>query len=323
MNAATPSLRPPRSLRCILAVSAVAWGIQAGAAVVDIEKTDTEIRALVDRAPVFVYHLDKVPAPAGVDPIYGASGFFHPLYSPSGLVLTDDFPVGHFHQHGLFHAWRKAVFRSSPVNFWEAQRNEGFTEHGRFLGLLERKDARGFRFERREVSRLHGPAIVETWEVWVHAQAAPYVIDIAIEEKTATGDPVEMLQFNYGGLGVRCSAQWNPDDPAHFKNPMETLTSETDDRVKANHSRPRWVAAFGPLDGKYAGVAVLDHHDNFRSPQPVRVHPTMPYFTFAPVVIGGFRLEPGQTMVSRYRVILFDGKPAPQTIETLYEDFQR
>ena len=56
---------------------------------------------------------------------------------------------------------------------------------------------------------------------------------------------------------------------------------------------------------------MLDHPANFRSPQPVRLHPNKPYFCFAPMVPGAFEIAPGRPYVSRYRLVLHDGRPDP------------
>jgi hypothetical protein len=47
----------------------------------------------------------------------------------------------------------------------------------------------------------------------------------------------------------------------------------------------------------------------------------MPYFCFAPMVPGGFAIEPGQSYVSRYRVSVHDGKPVPADVDRLWRDY--
>lgn len=61
--------------------------------------------------PIFVYHIEDAMPPADSPAYYKRNGFIHPLYSPKGQVLTDDFPAGHAHQHAIFTAWAGATFR--------------------------------------------------------------------------------------------------------------------------------------------------------------------------------------------------------------------
>ena len=54
--------------------------------------------------PVLVYNhgvISRTNVPAD----RARSSYVHPLYGLEGEVLTDDFPVDHFHHRGLFWAW--------------------------------------------------------------------------------------------------------------------------------------------------------------------------------------------------------------------------
>ena len=99
------------------------------------------------------------------------------------------------------------------------------------------------------------------------------------------------------------------------------VTSEGKQRVKGNHSRPNWVALAGEIDGATCGIAAMSHPDNFRAPQPVRLHPNKPYFCFAPMVLGDFQIEAGKPYVSRFRFVAFDGKPDTAELNQLWEQY--
>ena len=54
--------------------------------------------------PVYAYNhgvMSKEGAPADRN----RCCYVHPLYAPNGVVLTDDFPVDHYHHRGVFWAW--------------------------------------------------------------------------------------------------------------------------------------------------------------------------------------------------------------------------
>jgi hypothetical protein len=46
------------------------------------------------------------------------SCYIHPLYSPDGKVLTDDFPTDHLHHHGLFWTWPGVRTRGQETQTW-------------------------------------------------------------------------------------------------------------------------------------------------------------------------------------------------------------
>ena len=77
----------------------------------------------------------------------------------------------------------------------------------------------------------------------------------------------------------------------------------------------------GPVDQKMTGVAILDHPGNFRFPQPVRLHPTMPYFCFTPALLGSFTIEPGKPYVWLYRFSVHDGKVDREVTERYWQDY--
>ena len=61
-------------------------------------------------------------SPKGLDPVFRRSGYIHPLLTPSGLCVTDDFAPDHAHQHGLFFAWVNTTFEGRQVDFLEPDR---------------------------------------------------------------------------------------------------------------------------------------------------------------------------------------------------------
>ena len=56
-------------------------------------------------------------------------------------------------------------------------------------------------------------------------------------------------------------------------------------------------------------IAVLSHSDNFRAPQTARLHPSKPYFCFAPCVDGEFSIDRSRPFQSRYRYLITDAAP--------------
>ena len=109
-------------------------------------------------------------------------------------------------------------------------------------------------------------------------------------------------------MAVRGNDQWLKLD-RQGKPLGQMLTSDGKNRENGNHSRPCWVAMYGPVDGEICGVVIMNHPDNFRFPQWVRLHPSKPYFVFAPMVVESFVIQPGVPYISKFRVLLYDGTP--------------
>lgn len=168
----------------------------------------------------------------------------------------------------------------------------------------------------------------ETWHVVACALAGIVVFDFESIQTCAKTIPLRMNKYHYGGFGVRGNRHWfdpmvkgnDPPGPSRSGR-SDFLTSEGKHRHDGNHTRPRWVDLSGEVDGRMGGITVLDHPGNFRSPQPVRLHPNKPYFCFAPMVLGEFDIKPREPYVSRYRLIVHDGLPDVPMIERLWNDY--
>ncbi|NJC27055.1 DUF6807 domain-containing protein [Neolewinella antarctica] len=272
-----------------------------------------EIIVLNNNRPILSYNI-TANLPAGLPNHYRRSGYFHPVYSPSGQIITDGFPVGYAHQHGIFTAWTKTKFRGREVDFWNTQKGLATVRHVK----TSRVDTAGKDEKIDFETTLNHYALIEndslavlqeTLEVTVHDREDVYVWDLTSRQQNTTQDTLFLLQHLYGGLGVRGSKHWNPKDSVNFTGPAQFLTSDGFARDSANHTKPIWTAMYGSLPNGKAGLAVIPHPDNLSWPQPVRVHPNLPYFSVSPVVFAPAFIAPGEVVVARYRFVTFDGLP--------------
>lgn len=265
-----------------------------------------------DGRVLMTYNAQFIPSPDKNAPWYGRSGFIHPVRTPSGRVVTDDFPLDHMHQHGLMFAWTSAWFDDRPVDFWNSKKQAGHVEHVK----TDRADADAIVVRLRHVDdRDAKPRVVlnETWALTRVPHASMNVFDLVSTQTCATTQPLDIRKYHYGAMCVR--------GPIHWKSGDVMLTSEGKGQADGNHSRPNWVAMFGTVNDAVCGIAAMGHPGNYRAPQPVRLHPKMPYLCFAPMVLGAFQLEPGKPYVSRFRFVAFDGEPDADQLNALWQHF--
>ncbi|MCP3915124.1 MAG: hypothetical protein GY711_06185 [bacterium] len=256
---------------------------------------------------LFVYRDRPVTPPADVDPIFARSAYIHPLRSPSGHVVTGDSPRSHRHQHGVFLAWTRALFDGREIDFWNAAEETGRIEcvgvtasgAGAVAGWL-RAHQRHVDVERART------ALEETWELV--AYAAPHATVLDVTTKLANAGDFTVLEHGYGGFAVRGPEAWE-GDVARF------ATSTGSDRAAGDGERVDWCAMAGPD----AGLVVFSAPENPRAPQPVRIHPSNPYFCFAPCRMGEFAID-GQ-WIARYRLVAFDGPLDPAVLQRMWLDF--
>ena len=284
-------------------------------------KSQDEIQLSLSGNEVLSYSLTERNAPKQAE-YYKRNGFIHPLRTPSGKILTDDFPVGHTHQHALFFAWVNTTFKGEKVDFWNQQQETGTVKHKELISILNGNILTGFTAKLEHWSLKHGPVLEEIWNVQLTAMDEYYVLDLSSLQKNITEDTLFINQYHYGGLGIRGTKLWNDQDSTHYHSEMKLLTSEQKERLGANHTKPDWVRMSGWVEGDAAGLLAIAHQDNFRAPQSIRVHPEMPYFCFAPCVDGDFFIAPGDTYSSKYRFVLYDGALKALKAEAIWQDYQ-
>ncbi len=253
---------------------------------------------------------------------YCRSGFIHPLHSPAGKIVTDGFPVGHTHQHGLFFAWTNTAYKGDTADYWNQQTQTGIVYHDTLLNYqVQKKEAR-FTAELLYLPKKDAsPVLKEKWQVQVRAYPHYNQIDLIIQQTNISADTFFLLHYHYGALGIRGSRQWNSADSLHFQAPAQVLTSEGHHREAANHSRPLWTTLFGQIDETTAGITIMDHPNNPEHPQPIRVHPEMPYFCLDPAILKSFFLAPGQNYDAQFRIVSYDGRPDTSLFDKLWVEF--
>ncbi|MEM7510074.1 MAG: PmoA family protein [Bacteroidota bacterium] len=282
------------------------------------EQTDSTLTAISD-GPILRFASAILTPTEDLPAYYARGGFLHPVYSPSGKVITDDFPAGHSHQHGIFFAWTRSYLGGEEMDFWNQHKQtadvrfEGMNQVEEFHQLLRLTSSQTY------LSMKKGPVLEEVLSLQVYPNPSFHMWDIEVFQTNISSDTLHIDKYTYGGLGVRGSKYWNHEDSVHFEADALFLTSEGKDRRDANHTRPEWTAIYGPIDSDTLGLAVFDHPENSRYPQPARVHPEMPYFSISPQVPGSFSIPPDATYRMKFRMVSFDGMPDKDLLNKIGE----
>jgi len=259
------------------------------------------------------YPADTLPS------LYKRSGFVHPLKTLGGVVLTDDFPVGHTHQHGLFTAWTSTTFRGEQIDFWNQLKNVGIVKH-KDLKITLTEDSFSTKLE--YIAIIEGDSIValhEEWDVKVSEREDHYIIDWEITQRGNGTDSLTLNKYHYGGPAFRGSGEWNVKN--NFDSICYFITNENLNHIDGNHTRPLWASMYGIVNGKMGGVGIIQSKENIRYPQFIRVHPTMPYFCFIPTVEEPFVIGPFDMIKANYRLVIFDGEVNSETMNKEMMDF--
>jgi hypothetical protein len=284
--------------------------------------SDGELAVNIGQKPVLRYQCAVKEPPDGIDRVYRRSGYLHPVFTPAGRVITDDFPPDEPHQHGVFFAWVNTTVAGHNVNFWDPKALSGHVEHSAVKRILQ-----GDVFAQFQAQLLHSdtthphapqPVFDETWTVRVYNLDRQFLIDFETIQ-TCVADSCIINKHYYGGMAFRGLRSWFDDKC------VALVTSEGKDQQTGNESRPNWVRMSGPSvageSGSLATFLAMGHPDNFRADQPVRLHPDKPYFCFAPEIIGPFTIARQDSLVSRYRFLIFNGEIDSELIQRAWNDY--
>lgn len=259
----------------------------------------------------------------GIDPLILRGGYLHPLLTPTGVAVTDDYPKNHLHHHGVWTAWTNSVFQGRKTDFWNMGQGKGKVDSKGIEFSWSGSVHGGVEAENEFTDLTSGKPIVALNERWIvkvfginDTKKTYNLVELVSEQQMAGDDDLELPEFHYGGIGIRGIGAWDGAKNATF------LTSEgVTDRAAANSKPARWIAMTGAAGGGKAGIAILSHPGNFRAPQSVRVHPSEPFISFAPQVAGPMKISHGETYRSAYRFVLFDGEPDKALLERLWNDY--
>ncbi|HZH94296.1 MAG TPA: PmoA family protein [Flavisolibacter sp.] len=273
------------------------------------------------------YNYKTVYPPAGVDTVYKRSGFIHPLWSPRGQELTRINAPDHYHHWGLWNPWTQVLFERDTIDFWNLVKKEGTVRFADFLSTTNGAVFAGFKaLHQHIVFKKNGEekiALNEVQSVRIYNPEGAqnyYIADITITLACATKSPVLLLEYRYGGLGLRATAEWNKDN-------SYTITSEGKTRKDADGSTAKWCMVQGAIDGDSAGLVMMSYPTNYNHPEPLRVWPENMngrgdvFINFSPTKNTNWLISPGKEYVLKYRLLLFNDSFSKQQAEKAWQNF--
>lgn len=241
--------------------------------------------------------------PAGT-PIASA-GFFHPLATPAGVVVTDLSPDDHPHHRGVFLGWVE-MHGAKDADFW------GWGAHAPV------RDRR-IRGEWLRQARIGGPVVQfaarNRWEaedtlVLTEDLAARFRVEgetsiLDLEYQLQPAADLTLARWAFSGFCLRLRKDGKgtlhaPSGPVTLADPVHTRP-ETD-----APDAPWYAFALELPDGRKCGGAVLNHPANpptlWHNPRSIRM--------LNPCVVapGSLTWKGGTQVRLRYRVVAFDGE---------------
>lgn len=271
------------------------------------------------------YQFETRYPPEGVDSAYQRSGFIHPLKTPQRKILTRIQPPDHYHHYGIWNPWTHTLFEGDTLDFWNLLKRQGTVKFAGFKSITE-----GTVFSEYQTHHQHvvlkkdetTVALNELQTVRVYRPGSDYyLIDLQFDYSCAADSPFKILEYRYGGLGWRTTAEWDQTN-------SEVLTSEGKSREDADGSLARWLLVQGTLGDAYGGALIMSDPANYNHPEPLRVWPIPEkgrgelMVCFSPTKNTDWTMEPGKQYTLKYRMIVFDGRWNQKKAEEAWHYYQ-
>jgi hypothetical protein len=295
------------------------------------EKKDGIIHLRKDNSSILDYIIKMHYPPAGVDTMYKRNGFIHPMYSPSGNILTRIDAPDHYHHVGIWNPWTKVKIGNHVTDFWNLYLHQGTVRFAGVNSTVNGPVFGGFNVRQEHIDfQGKKPGEVTLNEIWdVRAfNAEPisgtkaWLVDFTSYLSVAGDSTIILEAYRYGGgIGFRATDEWNKDN-------SWVNTSEGKTRVNADGTKARWTDVGGAFKDKgESGIVFFSHPANKEFPEPMRVWPENQnvhgdvYFEFCPIRWKDWILNPGNVYRQKYRMLVYDGKVDKAASERIWTDF--
>lgn len=196
--------------------------------------------------PVFVYNFGPQLKP-GVPEDRRRCCYLHPVWTPEGTIVTDDFPADHYHHRGIFWAWPRVTVAGQTRDLWSLRGIEHrfIRWHARevFPDRARLEVENGWFAEGRQVLRERVAVTAHRAQGKTRRMEFSLVFD-ALEPLQITGEPDQ--QKGYGGFSIR------------FGPRRQTLLrSDTGiEKQDSNMARHAWAELEGDFAGRRAAVRI-------------------------------------------------------------------
>jgi hypothetical protein len=296
-----------------------------------VDQNDERITLYDGNNVVLTYNKVSPVAPEGIDSMYERSGCLHPVCTPEGRTVTTMFPFDHPHQHGVFSAWVKTKYDGQAIDFWNLAGGTGRVLHEQVASVFQKNTGIGFEVDliHRAETEPKVDVLRERWRITAYPTDGTYrCFDLQTTQSAITSKPLTVSKYHYGGIVLRGPTRWltakdrgGLQRPDLTREPSGFLNNLGSDRIAGNHQHAKWVALWGEIEGQSVSITVLCHRDNFRAPQAARLHPSKPYFCFAPCVEDSFVIDKEHPFQARYRYLVTDARPDPKWLDKQWDQW--
>ena len=290
----------------------------------EVDERDGLLVLKANKKPILQYNSKTVYPPKGIDSAYKRSGFVHPVYSPSGNILTNIQPKDHYHHYGMWSAWTRVEYAGKMYDLWNLRDKKGTVKFNKVLDKQQGDVFASFTVKQDHyIMNSFGEKQImdESCSITAYNMGDFFLWDFKSTLHPNTPSSVILKAYRYAGFGFRATADWKKDN-------CEMFTSEGNKRQQIDGKNARWIYLTGQCSSGRSGILFLGHPENHNAPEPLRIWDENAnygrgdaFVNFAPTKNEDWTLEPDQNYSLRYRMITYDGEMTKERADRLWDEF--
>ncbi|MBN1293089.1 MAG: PmoA family protein [Candidatus Latescibacteria bacterium] len=241
------------------------------------------------------------------------SGYIHPVYGLDGEILTEDFPVDHYHHRGIYIAWPRVIVDGDSLDLWHIRGIEK-----RFERWLLKETGPVYARLGIQTGWYKGENKVVDERLFVTVYRVGTIGRIMDFQVTfeALYSPVKIIGSadlkGYGGFNYR---------PATFEEPVITAEGET--QADSDLKRFAWADFSARFGGRNvsSGTAIFEDKRNINTPNGWCIR----HYGFLGIEWPGnnpYILEPGTQLMNRYRIWFHRGNAEEGSVDSAFSVYE-
>jgi hypothetical protein len=315
------------------------------------KRADSHLLVRSGQKQMLQYNYGIVRQAEGENGSYDRAAYIHPVWTPGGKIVAGDFSPEHIHQRGLFLAYRSVRFGELETDFWGLGESSGRILPDR----VRPAHVTGPVFAKLTIHNkgsVSGQTFLkEVWGVRIYQMPRKdlWLFDVLVRQipvdpkspDTLSPEPLtmELEKVLYGGMSYRGPSEWLHHSSQEVTRAvsqgiefpgirwlppeveLDVLTSEGKSRADGNETAARWIDYTGPVGDGWGGLVMFSHPGNLRHPMSLRIHPELPYFSYALTQNAPLTVHSDQSLDQRFRILVHDGHPDRQRNERVGSDY--
>lgn len=281
------------------------------------------VTVLENNAPVFVYRYVPGKKPVYVPERYKRACYIHPLYGLDGEVLTQDFPIDHFHHRGIFWAWPDSTLGERKADVWAL---DGIREVHAAWTAREADDTHAeLAVENHWVfdDAPDAPVMKEHVRITVHpAQENHRAIDFDLTFENISKEVFTLrgsgtANKGYGGFCMR---------PDASRAPFTFTSAQGESPEDALEMATPWADVSFATEAKgetFSGAAIFEHPGNPGYPHPGWIFRHYGFLGQSWPHSEDYVMDPGASFRLRYRLLVHRGKANEAGVEAAFLAYEK